>query len=106
MTTNVNDAFPRIGEFDITIEQDPFGYYSQNESQRTCRITKATLPNHVQCINSKCQQGGIDTQSFLLSHSDGEYMISCNGHEGTLAAKRIGDPCDNYFKIKLTIERK
>ena len=104
-TTNVNDAFPGIKEIDITIVQDPYGYYCQHEWQRVSRYTKSTLPNHVQCTNPRCQQGGIDLQSFVLSHSNGEFDISCNGHEGTPAGRRKGDPCDNHFNIKLTIER-
>lgn len=104
-TTNVNDAFPGIDKIDITIEQDPYGYYCQHEWQRVSRYTKASLPRHLQCINPKCQQGGLDLQSFVLFNENGEFDFSCNGHEGSPKGRRKGDPCDNRIKIKLTIER-
>lgn len=104
-TTDINNAFPGIEEIDITISQDPYGYYCQDKWQRVSRFTKSTLPNHAKCANPRCQQGGIDLQSFILSHSSGEFAISCDGHEGTTTGRRRGDPCDNHFKVKLTIQR-
>lgn len=104
-TTNVNDALPGIDKIDITIEQDPYGYYCQHEWQRVSQYTKASIPKHLQCINPKCQQGGIDLQSLVLFNENKEFDFSCNGHEGTPKGRRKGDPCDNRFKIRLTIER-
>jgi hypothetical protein len=104
-TTSVNEAFPGIEEIDITIEQDTYGYYCQHQWQRISHFTKSTIPRHMHCVNPRCQQGGVDLQSFVLSHSNGEFDISCNGHEGSPAGRRKGDPCDNHFKIKLNITR-
>lgn len=104
-TTNVNDAFPGVEEIDITIVQDPYGYYCQHEWQRVSRFTKATLPSHVRCANPRCQQGGLQLQNLVLFHPDGEFEFSCNGHEGSPAGRRKGDPCDNRFSVKLAVKR-
>lgn len=103
-TTNANEAFPGIEEVDITIEQDTYGYYCQHQSQRISQYTKSTIPRQVSCVNPRCQQGGIDLQSFVLSHSSGEFNFFCDGHEGTPTGRRKGDPCDNNFKIKRNIK--
>jgi hypothetical protein len=105
-TTDVNKAFPGIDEIDITIEQDPYGYYCQHEWQRVNRYTKSTIPKIERCVNPRCQQGGIDLQRIVLHNSSGEYDFSCNGHEGSPAGRRKGDPCDNRFKIKLAIKQR
>jgi len=104
-TTNVNDAFPGIEEINITIEQDPYGYYCKHDWQRVSQFTKSTIPKHLQCVNPRCQQGGIDLQNVVLFNPNGECDFPCNGHEGTPAGLRIGDPCDNHFKIKLLVHR-
>lgn len=104
-TTNVDEAFPEIDEIDIIIEQDPYGYYCQHESGRISHYKKSTMPRYEQCANPRCNQGGIDLQNFVLFHSNGEYDLSCKGHEGSPAGRRKGDPCDNYFKIKLNVKR-
>lgn len=103
-STNVNEAFPGIEKIDITIEQDTYGYYCQHQYERISQYTKTTIPRYEQCVNPRCQQGGVDLQNFVLFHPNGEYDISCKGHEGTPAGRRKGDPCDNHFKIKLNIK--
>ena len=42
-TTDVNEAFPDIDEIDVTITQDPYGYYLRNDWQRTSRFSKSTI---------------------------------------------------------------
>jgi hypothetical protein len=104
-TTDKNSAFPGIEEIDITIAQDPYGYYCQHEWQRINRFTKATIPNHLGCANPKCQQGGLALQNLVLFYPDGEFELTCKGHEGTPAGRRIGDPCDNRYKVMLAVKR-
>ena len=104
-TTNRNEAFPDIEAIDITITQDPYGQYLQHDWQRISRFTKSDIPSHVRCANPRCQQGGLDLQNIVLLSPDGEHEFYCNGHEGTPAGRRKGDPCDNRFTVKLAVTR-
>jgi hypothetical protein len=105
-TTDVNEAFPGIDEIDVTITQDPYGYYLRNDWQRTSRFSKSTMKRHLACVNPRCQQGGLDLQQIVLFHADGKYEFSCNGHEGTPAGRRIGNACDNRFSVELTVRKR
>ena len=105
-TSDVNEAFPGIDEIEVTIEQDPHGFYCQHDWQRITKYIKSNIPKQLSCVNPRCQQGGIDLQNIVLYHENGEYSFSCNGHEGTPGGRRKGDPCDNIYKIKLNVKRK
>lgn len=102
-TTDKEKAFPGI-TFEITITQDKFGNYIQQEHRKTSRFTKENVPAHLRCANPRCQQGGLNLQQIILFHSSGNYSYSCNGHEGSPKGRRKGDPCDNYFEIVLEKE--
>ena len=80
-TTDRNAAFPGIAQIKFSVSQDPYG------------------------ANPRCQQGGLLTQQIVLFHPDGECDFPCNGHEGTPAGRRKGDPCDNRFKVTLEVIR-
>ena len=45
-TTDINYAFPGLDTIDITITQDPYGYYLQHDWQRSSHFTKSTIPSH------------------------------------------------------------
>ncbi len=105
-TTDVNEAFPGIDEIDVTITQDPCGYYLRNDWQRASRFSKSTMERHLACVNPRCQQGGLDLQQIVLFHADGKYEFSCNGHEGTPAGRRRGNACDNRFSVELTVRKR
>ncbi len=104
-TTDVNKAFPGIEEIDLTISQDPYGYYCKHDWQRTSRFNKSNVPSHLGCANPRCQQGGLELQQIILFNADGAYDFGCNGHEGTPGGRKIGDPCDNSFNLNLTVRR-
>lgn len=104
-TPDVNRAFPDVEAIDMMVAQDPYGYYCQQESQRVNSFTKSSLPSHIRCVNPRCQQGGLPTQNIVLFHEDGEYDFACNGHEGSPAGRRKGDPCDNRFKVMFCMDR-
>ncbi|WP_157948980.1 hypothetical protein [Neorhizobium huautlense] len=104
-TTDPEKAFP--GEdFEVLVMQDKYGMYSGSEASRTARYSKATVPRVARCLNPRCQQGGIDLQmQVMFAPKDGsEYRqtYSCNGHEGSPAGRRKGDPCMNTFDITIT----
>lgn len=104
-TTDRNAAFPDTDQIEFFVSQDPYGEYLREAWQRSGRYTKSNLPSHIRCANPRCQQGGLQTQQIVMFHSDGEYDFSCNGHEGTPAGRRKGEPCDNRFKITLKVTR-
>ncbi len=104
-TTDRNAAFPDIEQIEFSVSQDPYGEYMREDWQRSERYTKSNLPSHIRCANPRCQQGGLQTQQIVMFHPDGEYDFSCNGHEGTPAGRRKGDPCDNRFKVTLKVTR-
>ena len=104
-TTDRNAAFPGIEQIKFSVSQDPYGYYLREAWQRTDRYTKDNLPSKIRCANPRCQQGGLLTQQIVLFHPDGECDFPCDGHEGTPAGRRKGDPCDNRFKVTLEVIR-
>lgn len=102
-TTDRNAAFPGIEQVAFSVSQDPYGEYLREAWQRSERYIKGDLPSHIRCANPRCQQGGLQTQQLVMFLPDGEYDFSCNGHEGTPAGRRKGDPCDNSFKVTLKV---
>jgi hypothetical protein len=104
-TNDPNHAFPGIVEVDLKVTQDPYGEYLRHDWQRTSSYTKGTIPQMQRCANPKCQQGGIDLQQIVNFWESGEYKFACNGHEGTPKGRRIGDPCDNVFTVRLSVVR-
>jgi hypothetical protein len=104
-TTDVNKAFPGVDVIDITITQDPYGQYLQHDWQRTSPYTKSTVPSHLRCVNPRCRQGGLELQNIIEFFPDGQHEFPCNGHEGTPAGRRKGDPCDNRFVVQLAVTR-
>jgi hypothetical protein len=105
-TTDKNAAFPDIASMTIDVEQDKYGNYSQHEWQRKSTYTKASIPRFARCLNPRCQQGGLDLQTFVIIHSDGTYTYPCSGHEGSPKGRRVGNPCMNSFTVTVKIKRK
>jgi hypothetical protein len=104
-TTDVNHAFPGIEAIDITITQDTYGHYLQRDWQRSSRFSKSTIPSHFRCANPRCQQGGLNLQNIVLFLPDCQHEFSCNGHEGTPAGRKKGDPCDHRFTVQLSVTK-
>lgn len=94
-------AFPGITALELTVTQDRWGHYTDQAWQRESRYTLDNLPRYQSCANQRCQQGGLDLQHVVLFWSNGEHTMYCNGHEGTPAGRRKGDPCDNSFIVTL-----
>ena len=103
-TTDRDKAFSGIASFELTVVQDRFGMYSRGGQPSVSRYTKADVPRHLRCVNSRCQQGGLDLQQIVNFFPAGEKTFYCNGHEGTPAGRRKGDPCSNSFVITLVKE--
>lgn len=94
-------AFPGIESFELSVEQDLWENYTEKGSQRKARYTLDSIPKRLRCVNPRCQQGGLDLQEIVVFWSNGEHRLPCNGHEGSPAGKRLGDPCDNSFVVIL-----
>jgi len=103
-TTDRDQAFPDISSLELTVVQDPYGYYAGQASQRESRFTKATIPRRLACANPRCQQGGLDLQQIQF-WSPGKHTWDCHGHEGTPTGRHKGAPCNNSFELMLTIQR-
>ena len=105
-----HQAFPNIGKFSIRVEQDIFGFHTQDSWRRVQVYTpEHPPPPVVACINPRCQQGGLDLQSFIYTADQNgpwEYKqtFHCNGHEGSPKGRRIGRSCDNSFKLTMKFE--
>lgn len=99
-TDDPEKAFPGIS-FSLQIKQDKYGHYRRSDHHGQSRFTKSNTPRYLKCINPKCQQGGMDLQSFVNFNQSGEYHYHCNGHEGSPKGRRKGDPCDNDFEVVL-----
>lgn len=102
-TNDRSQIFPDIASLDLTIRQDTSGYYLQHDWQREQRFTKANIPIHFACANSRCQQGGLNLQRIVLFSEPGEFSLSCQGQEGSPKGRWPGNPCDNRFNITLSI---
>lgn len=105
MTDKVSEAFPDVVLLKMTITQDPYGYYTNRQGQNIVHATLDNLTRHVRCLNPRCQEGGLDLQNIIRYSDSGEKTIYCRGHEGTAKGRKVGDPCDNSFKVDLVIER-
>lgn len=83
-TENFNDAFPDLVTFELTVVQDRFGLYTRDgEPSSETRLTRATIRQHLACVNPRCQQGGLDLTPILGFWSPGQNTSHCQGHEGT-----------------------
>jgi hypothetical protein len=105
-TTDRARAFPGIESLNVSITQDLWEHYAVGASQRNRSYTLDNIPKRLYCVNPRCRQGGLDLQEFAVFWPNGEHRISCSGHEGSPAGRRIGDPCDNLFIITLTKNEK
>lgn len=85
-------------DFDLTVVQDPHGMFGGRQESR---YNAQTMPLHLHCRNSQCQQGGVDLVKYVYFNPSGENDYHCDGHEGTPKGRRIGDPCGNSFKLML-----
>jgi hypothetical protein len=101
-TTDRDKAFSGIDAFELKVVQDRFGHYTRKAWQRESQYTKSNVPRYLRCANPRCQQGGLDLQQIVNFWPSGEQTFSCNGHEGSSAGRRRGDPCDNSFVVTLT----
>ncbi len=104
-TTDREAAFPDIASLEIAVKQDRYGFYTDREGGHLSKFDKMTVPRNLSCVNPRCQQGGLDLQQIILYWQDGDHFLSCNGHEGTPAGRKTGDPCDNNFDISLKTHR-
>ena len=98
-------AFPGIKSLSITIRQDPTGLYSDDGQPSIRTYTKLDLPRRENCINPRCQQGGLDLWRAVSVYGAGEFNLNCNGNEGDAQRRRASPPCKNSFAISLEIER-
>lgn len=105
-TDDREKAFADFKTIDLTIIQDPFEQYATSEWQRTRRFTKADLPRRLECLNPRCQQGGLDLQQIVEFWASGKHHFSCNGHEGTPQGRRVGQACDNSFEVTVAVVRR
>lgn len=101
-TTNVDEAFPGITEIDLTVVQDPFSVYG---APIVHRYSKQTLPRFERCVNSRCQQGGIDLQKHVLFWGEAPADFRCDGHEGSPQGRRKGHDCMNTYQISAIITK-
>jgi hypothetical protein len=99
-TTDRDKAFFGIASFELKVVEDPFGHHTR-EGGREYRFTKSNIPRYLKCANPRCQQGGLDLQQIVNFGSAGQTTLYCNGHEGSPAGRRKGDPCDNSFIVTL-----
>jgi len=105
-TTSRAEAFPGIRALTMTVSQDEYGFYSSGPAQRERGYNLSNIPRHERCINPRCQQGGLDLQSFVLNWGDMEdQQFFCNGHEGSPTGRHKGRPCDNRFRVTMKTER-
>ncbi|MEQ6335629.1 hypothetical protein [Sphingobium sp. MK2] len=94
-------AFPGIIALELTVTQDRWEHYTTKDWQRKSHYTLDNIQPFHRCANPRCQQGGLNLQHVVLYQSNGEHTMYCNGHEGTPAGRRKGDPCDNSFVVTL-----
>jgi hypothetical protein len=72
-TTDPDKALPGLKSFEVTVCQDPNGYYTRDRWERESRYTKANLPRFQKCKNPRCQQGRVDLQNLVSFSGAGEY---------------------------------
>jgi hypothetical protein len=104
-TTKRSEAFPGLASLDVTVSQDPYGMFPVEPYRRLSKFTLANIPRRIECVNPKCQQGGVDLQMQVVAGDGVDRQVYCGGHEGTPAGRRKGDPCMNTFKITISSTR-
>jgi hypothetical protein len=99
-TTDRGKAFSGIKSVDLRIIQRRY-----DDSTREHHYSLTTVPPHLACMNPRCQQGGLELQQLIWIHDSGlDTTYFCGGHEGTPKGRRVGDPCDVRFEIKMSKE--
>lgn len=83
-----------------------YTYYGSPATLKIQKFNINNFPAKILCINERCQQGGLELKNIILFYESGDHSFSCNGHEGTPKGKYKGDPCENTFRVKLSIERR
>ncbi len=101
-------AYPQIEDIEVQVCQTED---TVPEWRMTQTFNKSNIPQTVGCLNSRCQQGGFQIRQkvyFMVeSHeTEGECEGGCDGHEGSPKGRRKGDPCTNYFRVKIQITYK
>jgi hypothetical protein len=104
-TQDRNAAFPQFESFTLTVSQDPYSHYRHEDWIKTSTYDKSNINRYERCLNPRCQQGGLDLQQVVSFYGDGEHTFYCRGHEGTPKGRRVGDPCENVFKVTLSSVR-
>lgn len=101
-----HEAFPNIGEFRITIEQDHWDFHGLKPYMKKLTYTpKNPPPETIQCVNPRCQQGGLLMRNYIYTADTRksawqfEDILSCNGHEGSPKGRHIGRRCDVAWKV-------
>lgn len=100
-TTDKDKGFYGIEQFELTVVQDRFGRYTDQDRPREARFTKDNIARYLSCVNPRCRQGGLDLQSIVNVWPSGEMTLSCNGHEGSPKGRVQGNPCENSFSVIL-----
>jgi len=104
--SSFHEAYPEVES--LHLEGRERGDLASGMGQRDVRYTESNIPGNIPCGNPRCQQGGYDLNALVMTLTANRYTSyeidwSCKGHEGTPKGRRIGDPCMNSIRAKLTI---
>jgi hypothetical protein len=106
-TDRFEKAFPGVKNIRVEVIEEGEGV---SKYTNPSIYTGNNLPGEfINCKNPRCYGGGIrigDQIRFMMADGETykEFSDSCDGYEGSPKGRKRYGPCDNYFKITITIE--
>lgn len=108
--TTFSAAFPEVESVRIKVTES--SYYRWRYGDGSYHYDGNSAGQFLPCHNPRCQRGGFelgDTLRYLVVDQRLEHWSTeahCIGDEGTPHGRRKGDPCDNFFKVEVTVKYK
>ncbi len=107
--SSFSEAFPTIADLRIEVEEYGDGV---PEKLRKTTYTHHNFPGeYINCRNRRCYNGGFRLGELLrfmtaANKTESESTEFCQGYEGSPKGRVKDGPCENYFKVAITIEYK
>lgn len=104
-----SEAFPQIEYVVVAVEESGRGVNPEDKT-RSYRSKDLSVGEYIgSCSNPLCYGGGIRVGSYLRqmvseNKTEHEYTDLCKGKNASPKGRRSYGPCNNHFRVKITIK--
>jgi len=109
-TSSFHKAFPTVKTIGVEVRSDGEGFEPlHNQTEWLAVYTESNIPGTIDCRNPRCTDGGLDLERLIRwsvvegKQASYETTKKCEGHEGSPKGQRKGEPCETYFKVKVSV---